>query len=233
MSQSPIIRVVLADDHPVVRAGIRDALEKDAGIRIVGEASSGDEAVAVVQHEDPEVALFDIQMPPTSGIEAMRRILRDCPGTRVIILTVHNSDPYWEAALHAGASGFISKHASMEQLHIAVRTVAAGGTFFSPEITRRLAEREAGRYTVDGRVVNALSTLELDTLRVAAKGNKNAETAAELGITEQALKSRLRSILRKLGVDTRLAAVNVALREGWIDLAADEVLLAGKPTRGA
>lgn len=85
MSQSPIIRVVLADDHPVIRAGIRDALRKDAGIHIVGEASSGDEAVALVQREEPDVALFDIQMPPTSGIEAMRQVRRDCPGTHVII----------------------------------------------------------------------------------------------------------------------------------------------------
>lgn len=232
MSQSPIIRVVLADDHPVIRAGIRDALKKDASIHIVGEASSGDEAIALVQREEPDVALFDIQMPPTSGIEAMRRVRRDCPGTHVVILTVHHSDPYWEAALQAGASGFISKHATMEQLQAAVRTVAAGGTSFSPEITRRLAERQAGKYTVDGRVVEALSATELDTLRVAAKGNKNADTASELGITEQALKSRLRSILEKLGVDTRLGAVNVALRAGWIDLEADEVRLTGKTTRG-
>jgi len=231
MSKSPVIRVVLADDHPVVRGGIRDALKQDAGITIVGEASTGDEAVALCQSEKPDIALFDITMPPTSGIEAMRQVLQLCPGTRVIILTVHDSEPYWDAARRAGASGFVNKHAPMEQLHAAVRAVSSGGTFFSAEMTRRLAEREGGLYTVDGRVVKALSAIELETLRAAQDGSTNAEIAKKLETKTEAIKSRLRSIGVKLGVRNKMAAVHLAVREGWIDPTANEVILSGKSKR--
>lgn len=227
MSESPLIRVVLADDHPVVRGGIREALKQDTGIAIVGEASNGDEAVALCQREKPDVALFDIRMPPTNGIKAMQRVLAVCPDTRVIILTVHDNEPYWDAARRAGASGFISKHAPMEQLHLAVRTVVGGHTFYSAEITRRLACRETGKFLVGERVIDALSAIELDTLRVAAKGLTNAEIAKELGTSEEAIKSRLRSIDDKLGVHSRVAAIRLALKEGWIDLDSDEVILTG------
>jgi DNA-binding NarL/FixJ family response regulator len=231
MSKSPAIRVVLADDHPVVRGGIREALGQDAGITIVGEASSGDEAVALCQSEKPEVALFDIRMPPTSGIEAMRQVVQTCPDTRVIILTVHDTEPYWDKARRAGASGFINKHAPMEQLHAAVRAVASGGTFFSAEMTRRLAERETGVYSVNGELLTALSDVELETLRAAADGSTNAEIAEKLDTKEEAIKSRLRSIYQKLRVHGRTAAIHLATKQGWIDPTANEVILSSKSKR--
>ncbi len=232
MPKSPVIRVVLADDHPVVREGIKASLEKEPGIRVVGEASNGEEAIRLVKEEEPQVAIFDIKMPPLNGIEAMKRVLKECPETRVIILTGYISDPYLDAARHAGASGFLDKHASSDQCRLAVRAVAQGGTFFSEETHRRLVQREKGKYNLGDRYVEVLTQKELDTLLLVAKGDSNKEIAEKIGIDARAVQSRLRSIYLKLGVYTRTAAVNVALREHWIDLDADEVLLPGKPIGG-
>ena len=232
MPKSPVIRVVLADDHPSVREGLKASLEKDPRIRVVGEASNGEAAISVVKEEEPQVAIFDIKMPPLNGIEAMKRVLKECPDTRVIILTVFSGDPYLDAARHAGASGFLDKNASSDQCRSAVRAVAEGGVFFSEETNRRLVQRERGKYELADRYVTALTQKELDTLLLVAKGDSNKKIAEKLGIDERAAQSRLRSVYNKLGVDSRTAAVSIALREHWIDLDSDEVLLPGKPVGG-
>jgi DNA-binding NarL/FixJ family response regulator len=227
-----VIRVVLADDHPVVREGMKASLEKEPGIRVVGEASNGEEAIQLVKEEEPQVAIFDIKMPPLNGIEAMKRVLKECPDTRVIILTAYISDPYLDAARHAGASGFLDKHTSSEQCRLAVRAVAQGGTFFSEEAHRRLMQREKGKYNLGDRIVEALTQKELDALLLVAMGDSNKKIAEKLGLDARGAQARLRNINLKLGVNSRTAAVSMALREHWIDLEAEEILLPGKPIGG-
>ena len=211
-------RVVVADDQTLVRSGFRMIL-RAAGVPVVAEAADGGEAVAAVLKHRPEVVLMDIRMPEMDGLEATRRILaapagRDC---RIIILTTFDLDQYVYAALSAGASGFLLKDVSPEQLVAAVRMVRSGDALLAPSITRRLVERFAPQAPARTAVHTDLSELtprELEVLRLLARGLSNAELAAELTLSEATVKTHVARILAKLQLRDRVQAVVLAYETG-------------------
>ena len=211
-------RVVIADDQALVRSGFRMILGA-AGIPVVGEASDGAQALAAVREYGPDVVLMDIRMPGMDGLEATRRILAGPAdaGCRIIILTTFDLDEYVYAALTAGASGFLLKDVSPEQLVDAVRTVRSGDALLSPSITRRLVERFASAASAPATVHGDLSELtprELEVLQLLARGLSNAELAAELVLSEATVKTHVARILRKLGLRDRVQAVVLAYQTG-------------------
>ncbi len=211
-------RVVIADDQTLVRGGFRMILGA-SGIPVVAEAADGVQAVAAVIKHRPEVVLMDIRMPEMDGLEATRRILaapagRDC---RIIILTTFDLDQYVYAALSAGASGFLLKDVTPEQLVAAVRMVRSGDALLAPSITRRLVERFAPRAATRTAVHADLSELtprELEVLRLLARGLSNAELAAELTLSEATVKTHVGRILTKLQLRDRVQAVVLAYETG-------------------
>jgi DNA-binding NarL/FixJ family response regulator len=215
MGQLPI-RVVLADDHAVVRKGIREFLEEDATIRVVAEANDGEEAVALVAREQPDVALLDIQMPRLSGLDAARRIRKETPHVRLLMLTAYEDEPYILAALQAGVNGYLLKTASSDELVRAVHAVAEGETALSPAVAKKLVQRAAGASATDA--IEPLSERELEVLRHAAQGMGNRQIAAELAISDRTVQGHLANIYEKLHVSTRTEAVVTAVRAKWIAL---------------
>jgi DNA-binding NarL/FixJ family response regulator len=211
-------RVVIADDQNLVRSGFRMILGA-AGIQVVAEAADGAQAVAAVRKHRPDVTLMDIRMPEMDGLEATRRILGGHPGSRckIIILTTFDLDQYVYAALTAGASGFLLKDVSPEQLVTAVQTVRAGDALLAPSITRRLVERFAPRARESPGLRADLSELtprELEVLRLLARGLSNAELAAQLIVSEATVKTHVARILAKLQLRDRVQAVVLAYETG-------------------
>jgi DNA-binding NarL/FixJ family response regulator len=211
-------RVVIADDQTLVRSGFRMILGA-AGIPVVAEVADGSEAVAAVLKHRPDVVLMDIRMPEMDGLEATRRILAARVGAdcRIIILTTFDLDQYVYAALSAGASGFLLKDVSPEQLVTAVRTVRSGDALLAPSITRRLVERFAAQAPSGSTVHRDLAELtprELEVLRLLARGLSNAELAAELTVSEATVKTHVARILGKLQLRDRVQAVVLAYETG-------------------
>jgi DNA-binding NarL/FixJ family response regulator len=211
-----MITVLVADDQPLARAGFRTILAAAPGIEVVGEAADGEAAVEQALRLRPEVVLMDIQMPKLDGIEATRRL----PGQRVIVLTTFGLDDYIVEALRAGASGFLLKDASVEELLGAVRAVAAGDAQLSPAVTRRLLDRVAGRLPTPVRsesaAVRSLTARELEVLARLAAGRSNAEIATELFVSEATVKTHVSNLLAKLGLRSRIQAVIFAYESGLI-----------------
>ena len=211
-------RVVIADDQALVRGGFRMIL-RAAGIPVVGEASDGGEALSAVREHRPDVVLMDIRMPGMDGLEATRRILAGPAGAgcRIIILTTFDLDQYVYTALTAGASGFLLKDVSPEQLVDAVRMIRAGDALLAPSITRRLVERFASTTSGPPALSGDLSELtprEVEVLQLLARGLSNAELAAELVLSEATVKTHVARILRKLGLRDRVQAVVLAYQTG-------------------
>ena len=215
------IRVVLADDQPLVRAGFRMILEAEDDFDIVGEAGDGAEAVAATQRLQPHVVLMDVQMPQLDGLEATRRIAKD-PNTRtrVLILTTFERDDYVFDALRAGASGFMLKNGAPEDLVRAVRIVAAGEALLAPSITRRVIDDYAQRSPpVKNAALDQLTERELEVLRLLATGKSNAELAQQLYLGEGTVKTHVSHLLRKLGLRDRVQAVVFAYEHGLVERA--------------
>ncbi len=212
------IRVVLADDHAVVRKGIREFLEEDTTIRVVAEARDGEEAVAAIARDQPDVAVLDLQMPRLNGLDVTRRVKQDFPNTRVLILTAYDDDPYIFAALQAGASGYLLKTCSSDEIVRAVHAIAAGESALSPGIARKLVQRAAGATPPRDATVEPLSDRELEVLGLAAKGLSNKQIGVTLSISDRTVQGHLASIYAKTHVQTRIEAVMLALREKWIAL---------------
>src|SRR5262245_13592867 len=211
------VRVVIADDQALVRTGFRMILTAD-GIDVVAEASTGVEAVDAVRRTLPDVVLMDVRMPEMDGLEATRRILAgaDERAPRVIILTTFDLDRYVYAALSAGASGFLLKDVSPEQLVAGVRLVRAGDALLAPAITRRLIERFAGRDDVPHRDLSTLTPRELEVLRLLARGQSKSELAAGLHLSEATVKTHVARILSKLQLRDRAQAIVVAYETGLV-----------------
>ena len=213
------ISVLLADDQPLLRRGFRMILEAEGDLTVVAEAGDGEEAADLARRHEPDVVLMDIRMPGTDGIEATRRILAAPAGAgcRIIILTTFDLDQYVYAALTAGASGFLLKDVSPEQLVDAVRMVRSGDALLAPSITRRLVERFASTAPAPPQGHADLSELtprELEVLQLLARGLSNAELAAELVLSEATVKTHVARILRKLGLRDRVQAVVLAYQTG-------------------
>lgn len=218
MAKSKRIRVLLADDHAVVRKGIRDFLEQDETLRVIGEANDGEEALALIARDAPDVAVFDIQMPRLNGLEATRRVKQEFPPVQVLILTAYDDDPYLFAALQAGASGYLLKTSSSEELLHAVHAVADGETALSPAVAKKLVRRAAGNAPTPEDIIESLTDRELDVLRLAAQGLGNKQIGVALNISDRTVQGHLANIYAKLHVATRTEAVLFAVRQKWITL---------------
>jgi DNA-binding NarL/FixJ family response regulator len=215
------IRVLVADDQSMVRAGFRMLLSGEPDIEVVAEASNGIEAVEKASRFRPTIVLMDIRMPELDGLQATRRILSDDGETRVLILTTFDLDEYVYEALRAGASGFVLKDASAAELVHAVRVVAAGEALLAPSVTRRLIEDVVTRrrrpidLTQSARL-HSLTPRETDVLRLLARGLSNAEIAAELVVAEETVKTHVSRLLTKLGLRDRVQAVVLAYESGLV-----------------
>lgn len=213
------ISVLLADDQHLVRAGFRSLLRRDRDIAVVGEASTGDEAVRTARHLRPDVILMDIRMPGLDGIAATRQILAEL-ATKVIILTTFETDEYVFAALSAGASGFLTKEIGPEGLRQAVRVVAAGDALLSPSVTRRVvgqfAHRPVPAVTPGGDRTAVLTDREREVVRLVATGLSNEEIARELVISPLTAKTHITRAIAKLGVRDRVQLVIIAFEDGLV-----------------
>ena len=208
------IRVGLADDQALVRAGFRMIVQSHPGMEVAGEAADGQEAIELVRRERPDVMLMDIRMPRVDGIEATRQVAAT---TRVVILTTYELDEYVFDALAAGASGFLLKAAPPEQLIHAIEVVAAGNALLDPSVTRRLIEEFAKRPEPAMKRPKELAWLterELEVLKEIARGLTNAEIAARLHVSETTVKTHVAHVLDKLGLRDRVQAVTVAYEAG-------------------
>lgn len=215
------VRVVLADDQAMVRAGFRMILESEADIEVVGEAEDGDQATAATRRLRPDLVLMDIQMPGVDGLEATRRITTSSDlHARVVILTTFERDEYVFDALRAGASGFLLKNAPPEELVHAVRVVAQGNALLAPSVTRRIIEQFAARPVRTepqaAAELDRLTDREREVLRLLACGRSNAELAAELYVGEGTIKTHVSSVLSKLGLRDRVQAVVFAYESGLV-----------------
>jgi DNA-binding NarL/FixJ family response regulator len=211
------IRVLLADDQELVRAGFRMILETQADIQVVGEAGDGVEAVAATRRLRPEVVLMDIRMPNLDGLQATKRVVAAGSGSRVVILTTFDLDEYVYQALAAGASGFLLKNAPPEQLISAVRVVAAGDGLLSPAITRRVIEQFTRLPPPGGGdTLRGLTDREREVLKLVARGLSNAEIAARLVVSDATVKSHVGHLLAKLQLRDRVQAVVLAYESGLV-----------------
>jgi DNA-binding NarL/FixJ family response regulator len=213
------IRVLLADDQAMVRAGFRMILESEPDIEVVGEAANGEQATAATRRLRPDIVLMDIQMPGEDGLSATRRI-SDSPDllSRVVILTTFERDEYVFDALRSGASGFLLKNAPPEELVHAVRVVAAGDALLAPSVTRRIIEQFTQRPVRPelGTQLESLTRREREVLVLLARGKSNAELAACLFVSEGTVKTHVSSLLSKLGLRDRVQAVVLAYESGLV-----------------
>ncbi len=214
------IRILIADDHTLVREGTRERLEREDDFEVVGEAADGEEAVRLTKQLKPNVAIIDIAMPNLNGIEATKRIKTDHPSTAVLVLSAYDNDQYIYAVLEAGANGYLLKNVRGHQLVDAIRDVRAGEVVLDPHVARKVVQWFSSLSR--GERVEGLpehfSERELDVLKLAAKGMSNKEIAAELSLSVRTVQSHLGNIFDKLGVSSRTEAVLRALKEGWISL---------------
>lgn len=213
------IRVLLADDHVVVREGLRLVLESEEGFEVVGEASDGAEALRQAAKLEPDVLLLDLRMPGTDGLEALEKLKAQGSSLPVVVLTTFNEDEKMVRALRAGARAFLLKDTGRAPLMQAVRAAARGETLLSPEVLQRVL---AAKDAPSAKEENALSAREREVLAAVAKGERNKEIAARLEISERTVKAHLANVFNKLGVDSRAAAVSIALRDGLVRLAPDD-----------
>jgi DNA-binding NarL/FixJ family response regulator len=211
------IRVIVADDQELVRAGFRMILDTQEDIEVCGDAGDGFEALGATRRLQPDVVLMDIRMPNLDGLEATKQIVESGLGARVLILTTFDLDEYVYQALAAGASGFLLKNAPPEQFIDAVRVVAAGDALLSPSITRRvIAEFSRLPPLGGGRVMSELTDREREVLKLIARGLSNAEIAAELFVSDATVKSHVAHLLSKLQLRDRVQAVVLAYESGLV-----------------
>jgi NarL family two-component system response regulator LiaR len=214
------IRVLLAEDHVVVREGTRELIRRERDMEVVGEAGDGEEAIELATKLCPDVVIMDIAMPKVNGIEATRRIKELYPATAVLILTAYDNEQYIFALLEAGAAGYLLKNVRRSELIDAVRAVYAGESVLHPVVTRKVLQRFSGgkgRAAEEGGR-DILSEREMEVLRLASKGLSNKDIARELVVSARTVQAHLGNIFNKLGVGSRTEAVLQALRKGWFSL---------------
>jgi DNA-binding NarL/FixJ family response regulator len=208
------IRIVVADDHPIVRAGIVGLLETAEGIEVVGEAADGAEAVALAESERPDLVLMDLRMPGVDGASATASIVAAGHGTRVLVLTTYETDDHILGAIEAGASGYLLKAAPQAEILAGIRAVAAGETVLAPSIAAKLVSRV--RADAASTPVPALSPREREVLTLVAAGRSNPEIARTLYLGEATVKTHLLHVFEKLGVNDRTRAVTRAMELGLL-----------------
>jgi DNA-binding NarL/FixJ family response regulator len=209
MNSAPKIRLLVADDHFVVRSGLVALLESEPDLQVVAQAADGVEALALYRQHRPDVTLLDLRMPVLRGDETIEQLRREDPGARILVLTAFSGDEDIHKALTAGARGYVLKSSTGEGLITAVRTVAAGGRWIPQDVATRLAMRAA---------YEPLTTREIEVLREIARGRANKEIANVLAISEYTVKDHLKAITAKLNVAGRTEAVTAAVQRGIIEL---------------
>lgn len=203
------IRILTVDDHPVVRNGIAGLVQDQPDMLLVGEASNGREAIQQFRAHQPDVTLMDLQMPEMSGVDAIIAIRDQFPRARIIVLTTYTGDVQVVRALKAGAQGYLIKNLLHKELLDAIRRVHSGKKILTPELSCEVASHAAD---------DSLTPAEISVLRLIAEGNANKQIAAQLSISEETVKSRVKNILSKLGANDRTQAVTIALKRGIIEL---------------
>jgi two-component system, NarL family, response regulator len=209
MNQTSSIRVLVVDDHPVVRQGLIGMLEKAPDIVIVGQGRNGHEAIAVFQHQQPDVTLMDLRMPQMGGVEAITAICNEFPNARIIVLTTYDSDEEIYQGLRAGAKGYLLKDSEPEELLTAIRTVTRGQKYIPSNVAAKLVQR---------MTAPELSDRELEVLQLVGQGMSNQEISTALTISESTVKTHINRILSKLDVKDRTQAAIIALKRGITSL---------------
>lgn len=216
-----VIRVMIVDDHRLIREGLRAILKIKEGIEVVGEADDGAAAVALARQVRPDVVLMDISMPRMNGVEATRLIKRDCPEVGIICLTIHEEEAYVVDSLKAGATGYLLKDADSTEIVKAIRTVARGESLVDSSMAGKLLthlSQATGRRPALARQLRDLTGRELTVLQHIAEGKTNKEIAVALRLSEKTVKNHVRNIFHKLGVGDRTQAVTRALRQGLLKI---------------
>jgi DNA-binding NarL/FixJ family response regulator len=217
MTDTPI-RVLIADDHALVREGIRRVLDEDPGFDVVAEASDGRQALDRIAETDPDVAILDISMPERSGLDVARQLREERPALKVLILSMHDETEYVVRAVHAGAAGYLLKDdAGPALLRQAVRAVHAGDSYFSPAVAARLTDALRGGSSGSADPLERLTGRELEVLRLVAAGRSNKQIAAELGISRRTVESHRESMMRKIEIRTVAGLTRFALENGLLD----------------
>ncbi|MEA3341534.1 MAG: response regulator transcription factor [Chloroflexota bacterium] len=214
------IRILLADDHAVVREGTKELLERQSDLEVVGEASDGKEAVQLALSQHPDVVVMDFAMPKLNGIEATRQIKAIAPEIAVLVLSAYDSEQYVFAFLEAGAAGYLLKDVHVDELVEAIRAIHAGESILHPTIARKVINRFAQPAKKAGteKDLDQLTERELEVLKLAAQGKSNREIASELVISIRTVQTHLSNTFSKMGVGSRTEAVVHALRKGWLTL---------------
>jgi two-component system NarL family response regulator len=209
MSTGNTMRILIADDHPVVRQGLAAMIEREQDMTVVAQVSNGREAVELYREHQPEITLMDLRMPEMDGVTAIATIRDEFPTARIIVLTTYDRDEDIFRALHAGAKGYLLKDAPREELLAAVRAVKAGRTHISPEIGAKFIERSSNP---------AVTAREVDVLRLIVAGKSNQEIASALFISESTVKTHVNHVLNKLDASDRAQAISIALKRGIVQL---------------
>jgi len=207
------IRILVADDHLIIRQGLRLILETEEGFQMVGEAADGAEAVNLCSELKPDVVLMDLRMPGMDGLSAIERLRTEQPGMAVVILTTFNEDDLMMRGLRLGAKGYLLKDTDRETLFNTIRAASRGETLLRPEIMKRVLAQGSESGAAESALTD-LTERELEVLRGVAQGERSKEIAFRLGITERTVKAHLASIYNRLGVDSRAAAIAVAAQRG-------------------
>jgi DNA-binding NarL/FixJ family response regulator len=212
------IRILLADDHKLVRAGIRSLLERLPDIEVVGEASDGQEALRLIDEHRPRMVLMDIAMPLLNGLEATRRLAKAFPEVSVIILSTYSDEEHVYQALRAGASGFLEKGAALEELELAIRAVARGETYLSPPISKPVIMEYARRTSLDLQSTERLSPRQVEILQLIAEGKSMKQIALGLSISVKTVETHRTAVMNRIGVRDVAGLVRYAVKTGLIDL---------------
>jgi DNA-binding NarL/FixJ family response regulator len=214
----PRIRILIADDHAVVREGIRHVLSADAGFDVVGEASNGAQAVMLAEDLQPDVVVLDLSMPQLSGLEAAVRIREVVPDARILVLSIHDHEEYVLQSVRAGAQGYLRKDSSPAELRGAIRTVFEGGSFFSAAVAGTLSAALRGeRHEDDRRTrIDSLTAREREVLIAIARGQTNKEIASDLGISVRTVESHRETLMKKLGVRGAASLTKFAIDTGLL-----------------
>jgi len=216
-----VIRILLADDHVMVREGTRRILEREPDLKVVAEASDGAEAVIMAQREHPDIAVIDISMPVKNGIEATKEIKQALPNTAVLVLTAYDDDEYVFAILEAGAAGYLLKNARGSEVIDAVRRIHEGESVLQPSIAKKVLQHISHEHPASHEGVEMLTERELAVLRLAGKGLSNREIADSLVVSPRTVQTHMANIFSKMGVGSRTEAVMLGLRRGWLILTDD------------
>ncbi|BAS31702.1 response regulator transcription factor [Dehalococcoides mccartyi] len=217
MQTTQMIKVLLADDHVIVRESTRELIQRESGMMVVGEASDGVEAVEMSMKVHPDVVVMDIAMPRLNGIEATKQIKQLLPTTAILILTAYESEQYILAILEAGAAGFLLKNVKGTQLLEAIRSVYAGESVLQPSTTRRVIDQLINKAakTEELSAVNPLTEREIEVLKMAARGVSNKDIADQLYLSNRTIQTHLSNISKKLSVGSRTEAILYGLKRGW------------------